>query len=177
LSDRFKRDFGVSNAVFLPKLSEIMAKVRQPNAGRAFEYWKPALEEWKVEMSEREFWDYWFKAEHVSEKMVSFAEQLRSKGIKVFILSNNFKERAEYDDHYPWIHDAVDGIYFSWKTGYVKPDPRAWSSILEEHKLKGEDCIYFDDQERNLKAAESAGIPAHLFTTEQDLEAAVQERL
>ena len=55
LSDRFEKDFGVPVAVFLPKLSEIMDKVRQPNAGRAFDYWQPALKEWKVNFSEQEF--------------------------------------------------------------------------------------------------------------------------
>lgn len=33
LSDRFEKDFGVATSVFLPKLSEIMDRVRQPNAG------------------------------------------------------------------------------------------------------------------------------------------------
>ena len=41
-------------------------------------------------------------------------------------LSNNFKERALYYSHYPWIHDVVDKTYFSWKTGFIKPDIRAW---------------------------------------------------
>ncbi|MDB5195496.1 MAG: yihX [Parcubacteria group bacterium] len=177
LSDRFERDYGVSVTEFLPKLSEIMDKVRQPDAGNSFTYWEPALKEWKVNLSESEFWDYWFKAEHVSEEMVAFARSLRARGIKVFILSNNFKERAEYYRHYPWIHDAVDTVYFSWQTGFVKPDTRAWSSILEENHLDAEDCIYFDDQEKNLKAAQSVGIEAHLFTTEEELKRIMQSKI
>jgi HAD superfamily hydrolase (TIGR01509 family) len=176
LSDRFERDFGVPTSDFLPKLSEIMDEVRQPNAGRSFEFWEPVLKGWGVDFSEEEFWDYWFSAEKVSEQMVTFARELRSKGIKVFILSNNFKERAEYYGHYPWVHDAVDKVYFSWQTGYVKPDSKAWSSILEEHQIEPESCIYFDDQEKNLKAAESVGISAFLFTTEEELESIVRSR-
>ncbi len=176
LSDRFELDFGVATASFLPKLSEIMDKVRQPNAGDAFKYWEPALKEWGVEFSEQEFWNYWFTAEKVSERMVDFARELREKDIKVFILSNNFKERAEYYGHYPWVHDAVDKVYFSWQTGYIKPDSRAWSSILKEHHLEGKECIYFDDQVKNLKAAEGVGIPAHLFTSEENLESIVRSR-
>ena len=177
LSDRFEKDFGVPVATFLPKLSEIMDKVRQPNAGAAFQYWQSALREWNVILSEQEFWDYWFKGEIQSEKMIAFAKELRGKGVKVFILSNNFKERAEYYGHYPWIHDAVDKVYFSWQTGLVKPDPKAWSSLLAENNLRAEDCIYFDDQAKNLKAAESVGVKSFMFTDEASLEKKVQEYL
>jgi HAD superfamily hydrolase (TIGR01509 family) len=177
LSDRFEQTFGIPVSDFLPKLSEIMDKVRQPNAGRAFTYWEPVLKDWNIRITEQEFWDFWFKAEKVSDRMVEFGRKLRKQGIKVFILSNNFKERAEYYGHYPWIHDAVDKLYFSWQTGFVKPDVRAWSSILEEHKLNAADCIYFDDQEKNLKAAESAGIESHLFTTEEELEKIIEAKI
>jgi len=175
LSDRFEKEFRIPVATFLPKLSEIMDKVRQPGAGSAFAYWQPILKEWNVNLSEQEFWDYWFKAEIPSERMIAFARELRNKGVKVFILSNNFKERAEYYGHYPWIHDAVDKVYFSWQTGFVKPDPKAWSSLLAENNLKPDECIYFDDQEKNLKAAESVGIKSFMFTDEMALEKTVRE--
>ena len=174
LSDRFEKDFGVPVATFLPKLSEIMDKVRQPNAGPAWQYWESALKEWNVHLSEQEFWDYWFKAEIQSDRMIAFAKELREKGIKIFILSNNFKERADYYGHYPWIHDAVDKVYFSWQTGLVKPDPKAWELVLRENGLTPEECLYFDDQEKNLKAAEGVGIKAFMFTNEAELEKMVR---
>jgi putative hydrolase of the HAD superfamily len=173
LSERFEKDFNISVPTFIPKLSEIMDKVRQPNAGPAFQYWKPVLMEWSINLSEKEFWDYWFKAETVSNAMVTFAKELRSKGVKVFILSNNFKERADYYGHYPWIHDAVDKVYFSWQSGFVKPNPQAWLQILFENYLKPEECLYFDDQDKNLKSAESIGIKSYMFTDEKALEKAV----
>ncbi|MES2225798.1 MAG: HAD family phosphatase [Patescibacteria group bacterium] len=177
LSDRFEQIYGVPTSTFMPKLLEIMDKVRQPDAGSAFTYWEPVLREWGVELTEAEFWDFWFGAEKVSDRMVEFARELRAKGIKVFILSNNFKERAQYYGNYPWIHDAVDKLYFSWQTGFVKPDTRAWSLVLEENGLDPADCIYFDDQQKNLKAAESVGIPAHLFTNEEELEKMIHTKI
>ena len=177
LSDRFSKDFGVSTNIFLPKLSEIMEKVRKPNAEPAFKYWKDVLKDWKVEITENKFWDYWFGAEIQSEKMIAFAKYLRGNGIKVFILSNNFKERANYYDHYSWIHDAVDKVYFSWQTGFVKPDVRAWELVLSENNLNGDECLYFDDQEKNLLSAESIGIKSFKFTNEVELEKIVNEKL
>jgi HAD superfamily hydrolase (TIGR01509 family) len=177
LSDRFEKDFSVPTSAFLPKLSEIMDKVRQQNAGKAFDYWQPALKEWNVHLNEQAFWDYWFGAEKQSDRMIAFAKELRAKGIKVFVLSNNFKERAEYYGHYPWIHDAVDKVYLSWQTGFVKPDPRAWELILRENNLKSDECIYFDDQEKNLKAAEGVSIKSFMFIDEATLEKDVRDFL
>ncbi len=169
LSERFEKDFNIPVAKFLPKLSEIMDKVRRPNANKAFTYWQPQLKEWGINLSETEFWDYWFKAEKPSEEMIDLARRLKEKKIKIITLSNNFKERAEYYGHYPWIHEAVDKVYFSWQTGFVKPDPRAWTSVLEENYLKAEECLYFDDQQKNLKAAESVGIKSFMFTSAEDV--------
>lgn len=170
LSDRFEKDFNIPATKFIPKLMEIMENVRKLNAEPAFKYWEPVFKEWGLNLSESEFWDYWFKAEIPSDKMISFAKSLREKGIKVFILSNNFKERALYYDHYPWIHEAVDKVYFSWQTGLVKPDPKAWELLLSENNLKSDECVYFDDQDKNLKASESIGIKSFMFTNETELE-------
>ncbi|SRR5258708_5694241 len=175
LSERVERDFKIPASVFLSELFRIISQGRHPGANPAFTYWKSVLEKWKVNLSEKEFWAYWFRGEIPSEKMITFAKSLRGKGIKVFILSNNFKERSEYYSHYPWIHEAVDQIYFSWQTGFIKPDPRAWQQILEENNLKPDECIYFDDQEKNLKAAENLGIKSFMFTNEEDLEKTVNK--
>ncbi|HEY4493992.1 MAG TPA: HAD family phosphatase [Candidatus Paceibacterota bacterium] len=177
LGERLTRDYGVDHAKFMPKLHEIMHQIRQPGAKSAFTYWGEALKDWGVSFTESDFWKYWFGAEVVSEKMVAFAKNLRTRGVKVFILSNNFKERSQYYDQYPWVHEAVDKVYFSWQTGYVKPDVRAWQNVLKENNLKPEDCIYFDDQERNLKASAEVGIKAYHFTNEEELERIVNNHL
>jgi HAD superfamily hydrolase (TIGR01509 family) len=163
LSDRFESDFNVSKEIFLPALSEIMDKVRKPNADPAFNYWKPCIEEWGINFDEKQFWDYWFNAETESPEMIALAKELKQKGIKVIILSNNFKERTNFYQQYPSLKEAADKFYYSWQTGFIKPDPGAWRNVLEDNNLKPEECIYFDDQDKNLKAAESLGIKAHMF--------------
>lgn len=170
LSERFEKDFHIDKEIFVKKLSEIMGEVRKPNSRPAFQYWEPVLKEWNIELTEQEFWDYWFSGEIPSVRMIQYATSLRLRGLKVFILSNNFKERAEYYNHYDWMHEAVDKVYFSWQTGFIKPDIRAWQLILTENNLKSEDCIYFDDQEKNLLAAKDTGIRPYLFTNEKELE-------
>jgi putative hydrolase of the HAD superfamily len=177
-SERFKKDFNVSAQDFFPKLESVLEKIRQPNSGGSFQYWKPILKEWKVNLSEREFWDYMFGVEKVSETMVSFARELKNKGMKVFILSNTLKEAAlYYREHYPWMDEAIDKLYFSFQTGFKKPDKRAWENILSDNNLKPEECIYFDDQEKHLQGCQSVGIKSFLFTNEKDLQNKIKELL
>lgn len=179
LSDRFNRDFDVPLGDFLGKLGGIMDQVRQPGAKPAWTYWEPVLRSWNVEMDEHDFWKYWFEAEKPSQQLIELAQELQQAGIKVFILSNNFRERANYylgralndtarpdsaeSDDYPWIHSAVTKVYFSWQTVFVKPDPKAWQLILDENNLRPEQCIYFDDQEKNVIAAKNLGIHSYVF--------------
>jgi HAD superfamily hydrolase (TIGR01509 family) len=178
LGKRFEEDFGVTEDIFLPKLFDIMKEVRKPNARPAFSYWEPVLKGWHLNLSESEFWDYWFKEEYPSERLISFIKSLKEKkDIKIFILSNNFKERAEYYNHYPWIHNIVDKIYFSWQTGFIKPNPKAWELVLSENKLKPEECIYFDDKEENINVSKKIGIKSFLFTNEEELEKIINNEI
>lgn len=154
-----------------------MDEVRKPGAKAAFTYWEHVLKEWDVDMTEAEFWNYWFSAETPSEEMISFARELKQKGVKVITLSNNFKERAEHYSHYPWMHDAVDKAYFSWQTGLVKPDVEAWRLVLNDFALNPSEAIYFDGQEKNLKAAESLGIRAFMFISLEETRDTVEALL
>jgi HAD superfamily hydrolase (TIGR01509 family) len=177
LSKRFKDDFNVPVPEFLIELSKIMEEVRRPNAGGAFKFWQPVLQKWNVKFSEQEFWDYWFKQEIVSEDMVSFARDLRKKGLKIFLLSNNFKERSEYYEHYPWLGEIIDKAYFSWQTGFVKPDKMAWKKILDENSLKPSECLFFDDQSKNIEVAESLGIKSFIFNGVEDVKDIISKNL
>lgn len=165
LSDRFRDDFGVSNNEFLPALKEIMDKVRRPNAQPAFTLWRPYLEKWGVKLAEKEFLDFWFSAEKANTEMLTLAKNLKQQGIKLFILSNNFAERAKfYDETFPWFKELFEKVYYSWQTGFIKPDPRCWQNLLAENNLKPADYVYFDDSSTNVEIANDLGIKAYLFT-------------
>ena len=154
----------------MPVLKEIMDKVRQPNAGPDFTYWQPYLEKWNVKLSEKEFFDYWFSAEKANEEMLALAKDLKQQGIRLFILSNNFAERAKYyEKTFPWLKELFAKVYYSWQTGFIKPDPRCWQNLLAENNLQPGEYVSFDDLENNIKAAEEFGIKSYLFTDAEDI--------
>lgn len=165
LSERFSEKFGVPEADFLSALKEILAKVRLPNAGDAFSHWQPYLQEWGVSISREEFFDFWFSAEREVSEMIAFARELKKKGLKIFILSNNFTERADfYYVRFPFLREIPDKVYYSWQTGFVKPSEKAYKLVLKENNLRPDECIYFDDSSENIKVASDIGIKSFLFT-------------
>jgi FMN phosphatase YigB (HAD superfamily) len=141
--EKFHDRFGIAVEEFLPVLMEIMAKVRLVNAGDSFVYWKPYLEKWNVNLSKEEFFDFWLRDEKEIPEMIKLVEELKNKGMKIFILSNNFMERADYyDKNFPILKEITDKIYYSWRTGFVIPNEEAYKLILSENSLKPEECVY-----------------------------------
>lgn len=176
LSDRVEKEYGVPGDKFWLALKGVLTTTRKPNAESFFKLLKPHLKELNFQVSEEEFFDFWLSGERLAPEVLEYAKGLRSKGIKIFILSRNFKERTEYyRKNFPEIFANVDKAYFSWETGLVKPNPQAYKTILEEHGLKPEECVYFDDVDENIEVARNLGLyaqkyeglePARSFLTE-----------
>ncbi|MAG44606.1 hypothetical protein CL633_01830 [bacterium] len=147
-----------------------MAQVRMPNAPDFYQLWKPYLKKWGVKLTEQEFLDFGFTAEKENQELIKLAQELKAKELKLFILSNNFKERtAYYNKKFSFLKELFDKVYYSWQTGFVKPSPGAYRILLSENNLKPEECIYFDDSENNVKIANSLGIKSFVFENEEQI--------
>ncbi|MBI4433482.1 HAD family phosphatase [Candidatus Uhrbacteria bacterium] len=164
LSDRFRDDFGVPPEEFLPALKSALTQARLPGGVDVYTSMRPHLERWGITHTKEEFFHYWFSAEHEVPAMADLARSLRAKGIRVLILSNNFPERSAYYADFPFVRDAVDTVYYSWQIGYPKSDPRAYQVVLEREGLRPDECIFFDDQQENVRIAQSLGIASHVFS-------------
>ncbi len=175
LSERFERDFKVSTEKFLPALKSVLDVVYRPGAGSVFNKLESKLVEWGVDMSEQELLDYWFKSEKPNENMFEFTNNLKKKGVMTFILSNNFKERSKYYQQFSYMSTAFTKVYYSWQTGYLKPSAEAFRSILSEHDLLAEECLYFDDQQQNVSATNAVGIKGYLYTGPEEAKRIIQE--
>jgi len=164
LSERFQEKFGISSAEFLDALNKIMPKLRRPNAGDAFTYWNPYFGKWGLKLTREQFFNFWFNTEKKVPELVELVKQIKEKGIKLFILSNNFAERANYyKKNFPFLRETFDKVYYSWQTGFVKPDLQAFRNLLSEQKLEPEECIYFDNSKENIEAGKSLGIKSFIF--------------
>ena len=84
--------------------------------------------------------------------------------VRLAILSNELDlfYGADFREKLPFLNDfevIVDATY----TGILKPDARAYEQVLQELGLPAADCVFVDDQLRNIKGAEALGLPAVHF--------------
>lgn len=95
---------------------------------------------------------------------IPWIEKIKAAGYKVYYLSN-FSEKA-----YNECRDALefdkycDGGIYSFTERLVKPDPAFFNLLLDRYGLKASECVFFDDTEKNVKAAIECGLNAFVFT-------------
>ncbi len=166
LSERVEKDFNIDITQFHALLKTALKQVRVPGAGSA-SAWQPVLD--LLNISYDVFFNYWFKGESLNNELLQFASSLRQRGLKIFILSDNFPERTNfYRKIYPELFSQVDKQYFSWETGNIKPDPQAILQIINDHSYLPEEYLYFDDKEENLGSARKLGMPAYLYKSVEE---------
>ncbi len=68
-----------------------------------------------------------------------------------------------------------DAYVLSYEVGVMKPHPRIYDEALKKAGVEANECVFIDDIEENIKAAQKLGIKAILMTPQTDLEAALQE--
>lgn len=101
---------------------------------------------------------------------IPWIEELKAKGYQVLVLSN-FAGRAieECKDALDFL-EHVDGGILSYQHKVVKPEPEIYQLIIDEYNLEPEKCVFLDDTEKNLWAAEKFGFHTiHFKSREQAL--------
>jgi putative hydrolase of the HAD superfamily len=83
---------------------------------------------------------------------------LKKRGFKLYFLSN-FPEDIfdEIFEKYEFFR-FFDGGIISSKVKFSKPDIRIFKVLLEKYSLSAEECLFIDDIEINVRAADSVGM-------------------
>lgn len=78
---------------------------------------------------------------------------------QLFVLSNASAEsHTVLLTHFPEIFSLFDGIVTSAVVGIKKPDMRIYHHLLNRYGLDPASCIFIDDKESNVTAAQDAGM-------------------
>jgi putative hydrolase of the HAD superfamily len=97
-------------------------------------------------------------------EMVELGRKLKAQGLQIFFLSNNLKETTDYYlENFDFLHELPEKIYFSWQTGFIKPDEQGFQLILTENNLLANECLFIDDLDSNIQVAEKLGFQAFKF--------------
>jgi putative hydrolase of the HAD superfamily len=87
---------------------------------------------------------------------------LRAKaaGLRLAILSNELDlfYGVEFRKRFPLI-DLFDVIVDATYTKILKPDARAYETVIAEVGLPREACVFVDDQLKNIEGADAVGLP------------------
>jgi len=97
-----------------------------------------------------------------------------TQNYKLFLLSNttmihyeHFIKELNVDTDF---RSLFDGVYFSHEIGMRKPDPEFYLKVMRDHQLKAEECLFIDDLDVNIKAAQRLGMQTHYLQNDSVLD-------
>ena len=131
------------------------------------------------EVSLARFGEMWFERLHPNEAVIEYMRELRARGYKLAICTNNVREweqrwrsKLPVDEIF---HVVVDSAF----VGFRKPEPRIYEITLERLGVAPGAALFVDDFELNCKAATELGIRSVWFRTSEqaiaDIEAALAD--
>ena len=97
------------------------------------------------------------------EDTLRFIDELKSRNIPVYLLSNAPTHFADWAASYEPPR-KFDGIVFSAPLKMAKPDPEIYEYLFETYKLKPEECFFIDDLSANIETAKKLGMDGIVFT-------------
>ena len=86
-------------------------------------------------------------------------DKLRSKGFRLWLLSNAQRSFTAYELHHLGLGAQFDGIYLSSDHRFRKPDIRFFEALLQEQQLDPRHCLMIgNDRETDIAGAKAAGL-------------------
>jgi putative hydrolase of the HAD superfamily len=125
------------------------------------------------------FGERYFEHLHPNDRMIEYMRELRGRGYKMAICTNNVREwEARWRAMLP-VDEIFEVVVDSAFVGSRKPEPRIYEITLERLGAPPEMTLFIDDVEVNCEGARKLGIGAVRFrSTEQaigEIEAALGE--
>jgi len=104
----------------------------------------------------------------VNKDIVELLKLLKSE-YKVFALSNSCPELEKKLVEDNIFNDLFDKMYFSHNICARKPNRDSYIKILEDNGLDPEECIFIDDNMKNIRGAEEVGMKVIFVKNSDDL--------
>lgn len=100
--------------------------------------------------------------------MTELLTDLKSRGYGLYGLTNwSYKVYAVLE-RIP-IFRLLDGCVISSEEHLIKPDLRIYQRLFEKFRLQPPDCLFVDDKQINVDAAQASGMHSLLFTGSEKL--------
>lgn len=121
----------------------------------------------KVPNEQRNIWHTWDELKPIPF-MLEFVEELQSKGYRVGLISNVFKETADLIRQ-NGVYNKFDFTILSYEVGAKKPDPKIYECAMQ--KLEGvnvNEVVFLDDRQHCIDGAKDFGLNTIHVTSHQN---------
>ena len=105
---------------------------------------------------------------------VSYIYNLKEKGYKLYLLTNITNGSYDYINKTLNINELFDGGVYSFKEHMIKPNKDFYNLLLERYNLNKDECIFFDDVEKNVNAGNEIGIKSVKYNSIEDIKNMVE---
>jgi len=109
-------------------------------------------------------------------EMLKIVSELRAKGIKVYILSDQTNWLDELDKK-EGFYKAFDGIFNSYHMGKGKRDPSVFKDICSGLGIEPKEAIFVDDNLKNIERARNMGLMTIHFRSISQLRLALKSHI
>jgi len=99
-----------------------------------------------------------FAASFLQAEMLDLIRELRQRGIRTSLLSNSWGAHDGYPRHL--FGELFDDVVISGEVGMRKPEQRIFQLALSRLGLQAAECVFVDDVEGNITAAQALGFLA-----------------
>ena len=106
--------------------------------------------------------DVYFEHLHPNRPMIDFMADLRGRGLRMALLTNNVREwEPQWRAKLPEIDEIFEVVVDSAFVGMRKPDPEIYALTLERlGGVEPAECLFVDDVDVNCETARSLGMRA-----------------
>jgi len=111
----------------------------------------------------------------IPERLALLAELERD--YEIGVISNISRFQSDHlERQFPWLQQ-YRSVTYSWRCGYLKPRPEIFVRSLECSGHEPGQCLFIDDQQRHVEAAEALGWHGLHVALEDDLRASLRQAL
>jgi epoxide hydrolase-like predicted phosphatase len=123
------------------------------------------------------FGERYFEHLHPNEEMIGYMRDLRARGYKLAICTNNVREWEQLWRAKLPVDEIFEVVVDSAFVGTRKPEHRIYELTLERLGVRPEAALLIDDIELNCDAARELGIEAIWFRSNDQTLAEIEARL
>ncbi|HET6515811.1 MAG TPA: HAD family phosphatase [Thermodesulfovibrionales bacterium] len=132
-------------------------------------FWNSLREKSGITASDEELREEILKRFRLRPEMMEAAEDLKSSGLIVAVLSDQTNWLEEINKQTPF-SDCFDYIFNSFRTGKSKRDPSLFTDVSSTMGLLPGEMLFVDDNIENIKRASGVGLKTIHFRSREEFE-------